>query len=151
MCVVCEYLTHSNFKVLYYPISIYKYYRENSSRSVRIKKYPDIVIENSEHCYAVLNDVVKKANIGNNIKREFVTKLNSAEIESMFNYGTDMICAHNLTKERKAKIKQIIASKETLDKNVTLKSGLKSFLIRHDCWISIVVLAWIRALYLRIK
>lgn len=151
LCFVCEYLTHADFKVLYYPISIYSYYRDNSSRNARIKKYPDIMIENSERCYDVLNCIVKKANINSGLKKEFMTKLDSAEVESMFNYETDMICTYSLTKARKAKIKQIIVSKENLSKNVALKSRIKSFLIRYDCWIVIVILAWIRALYLKIK
>ena len=151
LCFVCKYLMSSDFKVVYSPISVYCYYRENSSRNARIKKYPDVMIENSKHCYEVLNNILEKSEIDDTIKKEFKTKLISAEVESMFNYQTDMICLHSLTRERKERIRQIVISKGKLNKNVALKQKVKGFLIQNDLSGIIVVLAWMRALYLKIK
>lgn len=144
MDFLIEYLRFTS-RYYYTGISAYCYQREESSRILRIKKYPDIYYDNIAYLNNKLILLIEKYKVD----KHYIDLLKIDHINSIYNYVSDLMQLNLFTEKRKEKISDAVLMIRTKPQN--LKYFVKYKLLVGNHWVFINILSYVRNLYLKFK
>lgn len=127
--------------------SAYRYLREEASRIARIKKFPEVYLNNLSFSRNKLEKLIEKYELD----YEYISKLNIDYIESLYNYLSDLLTLGICTVERKHRVSTEIEGLKIDVSNISTKKKMKYQLLCNNDWAIIYLLAYIRKMYLKLK
>lgn len=134
-------------KIYYVGRSAYCYEREEGTRVARIKKYPNVYFNNISFLRNKLENLIYEYNFN----KVYINSLNIDHIEGLYNYVSDLMTLNLFSLDRKKLVNGEITRFMIDCSKCTTKKKLKYYLLKHEKWTLILVLAYMRKLYLDFK
>lgn len=133
--------------VYYTGRSAYCYQREEVSRTIRIKKFPDLYLNNISSLRNESESLIKEYNLDD----KYLSILNADHVEGLYNYISDLMMLKLCTSKRKENVSNELQILKFDSTKVSQKKRLKYKLLCYKKWKLIYILAVVRKIYLRFK
>ena len=131
----------------YTGISCYKYFRDNTTGTTRVQKYPDTMVANQMAAFHKKLDQLPARYPDENTAPALSVAAAMAA-EGLFNLAADMYLLHILTKARKTQLRQHMHFILKRFKKLPKKAALKAWVIGHF-WPALPLLAIMRRQYIK--
>lgn len=147
---VCDF-TLCAHSARYLRTACYRYYLEAYSGQSRIAKHPDTILQNQFDRFARKLEVAETT-VWQAYQKEQILRLAATElIENLFNSASELMLAKQYTPSRKASLRDaVLRAGALLCPPVPKKTRLKKWVVTR-CPIVLRPMAWLRALYLKLK